>query len=487
MSSKSKWASDSDSDDNNDSSNKKTKIEIKESNNNSSSSSSNSSSSSSSSSSNSSSSITSFKRSINNKINDVNSINKKEQSSSPKLNINQLNNNKKNDIIETQQVNKLDLINNNNEIINSESDKTSIKKTISSTSISTVTDSPSKTEETTHKQPLIREHNALLHGCRSVDEYQRINYIDQGSYGMVFKAKCRKTNVLYALKQVKLTDRETSKGGFPITALRETNILLALNHPNIIRVKEMVVGSKMDKIYMVMDYSENDLKTCLSMSKQPFSTAEVKQLMRQLLSAVNHMHQNWYLHRDLKTSNLLYSNKGVLTVCDFGMARKYGQPLLPYTFEVVTLYYRSPELLLGEKIYSTPLDMWSVGCIFGEILKCGPLFCGEGEIDQLNKIFKILGAPNEDNWPGVSNLNNYNKISYRTPSKSKLYDLFQQKSFTDGVQLNETGFDLLSSLLILDPRYRKTCEDALNHKWLTEELPLPAAIDTMPKFQSRGD
>lgn len=129
----------------------------------------------------------------------------------------------------------------------------------------------------TQKEPVAtedRKHNPIFDGCRSVDSYQRINFIDQGTYGMVFKAKCRETGEMYALKQIKFGP-ETNKVGFPITALREINILLALQHPNIVRVKEMVVGSSIDKIYMVMEYCENDLKTCMKMSKQSFSTAEV--------------------------------------------------------------------------------------------------------------------------------------------------------------------------------------------------------------------
>jgi len=163
-------------------------------------------------------------------------------------------------------------------------------------------------------------YNPLFDGCRSVDCYQRLNFIDQGTYGMVFKAKCRDSHEIYALKQIKFGN-EISKMGFPITALREINILLSLNHPNIVKVKEMVIGSSIDKIYMVMEYCENDLKTCMKLAKQSFSTAEIKQLMIQLLSAISYMHERWYIHRDLKTSNLLYSNKGYLAVCDFGLAR----------------------------------------------------------------------------------------------------------------------------------------------------------------------
>ena len=148
----------------------------------------------------------------------------------------------------------------------------------------------------------------------------------------------------------------------------------------------MVVGSSTDKIFMVMELGDADMKTCMEMSSQvllssqvlhyiytiliyllfnqPFSTGEVKQLMLQFLSAVSHIHENWFIHRDLKTSNLLYSNSGKLSVCDFGMARKFGSPVLPYSPLVVTLWYRAPEILLGSSIYSTPADIWSVGCIF---------------------------------------------------------------------------------------------------------------------------
>lgn len=147
--------------------------------------------------------------------------------------------------------------------------------------------------------------NRLKPPCRSVECYDRLNFIDQGTYGMVFRARCRETGVVYALKQVKLS-AEAARTGFPITAFREINILLTLRHPNILQVREMVVGGTIDKIYMVMEYYENDLKAVMKMSRQSFSTAEVKRLMVQLLDALDYMHGRWFVHRDLKSSNLLY-------------------------------------------------------------------------------------------------------------------------------------------------------------------------------------
>lgn len=181
---------------------------------------------------------------------------------------------------------------------------------------------------------------------------------------------------------------EKEKEGFPITSLREINTLLKGQHPNIVTVREIVVGSNMDKIYIVMDYVEHDLKSLMETmrhKKQKFMPGEVKCLLNQLLQAVAHLHDNWILHRDLKTSNLLLSHKGILKVGDFGLAREYDSPLKAYTPIVVTLWYRAPELLLCTKEYSTPIDMWSVGCIFAELLLMNALFPGKSEVEQVNR------------------------------------------------------------------------------------------------------
>ncbi|KAF5270974.1 hypothetical protein FQA39_LY08277, partial [Lamprigera yunnana] len=144
-------------------------------------------------------------------------------------------------------------------------------------------------------------------------------------------------------------------------------------------------------IFIVMDYLEHDLKSLIEImrgKKQSFTAAEVKCLMKQLLCAIAYLHDNWILHRDLKTSNLLLSQNGILKVGDFGLAREYGSPLKVYTPIVVTLWYRAPELLLGIKPYSTTIDVWSVGCIFGELALMNAVFPGKSEIDELHRIFK---------------------------------------------------------------------------------------------------
>lgn len=177
----------------------------------------------------------------------------------------------------------------------------------------------------------------MLQGCRSVDEFERLNKIDEGTYGVVYRARDKKTGEIVALKKVKM---EKEREGFPLTSLREINILLSFHHPSIVDVKEVVVGSNLDSIFMVMEYMEHDLKGLMETMKQPFSQSEVKCLMLQLLEGIKYLHDNWVLHRDLKTSNLLLNNRGELKICDFGLARQYGSPLKPYTHLVVTLWYR---------------------------------------------------------------------------------------------------------------------------------------------------
>ncbi|KAK4283483.1 hypothetical protein QN277_000429 [Acacia crassicarpa] len=320
----------------------------------------------------------------------------------------------------------------------------------------------------------------MLQGCRSVDEFERLNKIDEGTYGVVYRAKDKKTGEIVALKKVKM---EKEKEGFPLTSLREINVLLSFHHPSIVDVKEVVVGSNLDSIFMVMEYMEHDLKGLMEAMKQPFSQSEVKCLMLQLLEGVKYLHDNWVLHRDLKTSNLLLNNRGELKICDFGLARQYGSPLKTYTHLVVTLWYRAPELLLGAKQYSTAIDMWSLGCIMAELLSKEPLFNGKTEFDQIDKIFRILGTPNEAIWPGFSKLPGV-KVNFVKHQYNLLRKKFPATSFTGSPVLSDSGFDLLNKLLTYDPEKRITAEEALNHEWF-REVPLPKSKEFMPTFPAR--
>lgn len=322
----------------------------------------------------------------------------------------------------------------------------------------------------------------MLFGSRSVNNFKKLNKINEGTYGIVYKAKDEKTLEIVALKKIKMKeDRFEEEYGFPLTSLREINILLSCNHPSIVNVKEVVVGGKNDNdVYMVMEHLEHDLRGIMDRKKEPFSTSEVKCLMMQLLEGLKYLHTNWIIHRDLKPSNLLMNNSGELKICDFGMARQYGSPIKPYTQMVVTQWYRPPELLLGAKEYSTAVDMWSVGCIMAELLSQKPLFPGKSELDQLQKIFAVLGTPSEAIWPGFSSFPNA-KAKFPTQPNNLLRKKFPAISFVGGQILSERGFDLLNSLLTLDPEKRLTVEEALNHGWF-HEVPLPKSKDFMPTF-----
>ncbi|XP_043917691.1 cyclin-dependent kinase 11A [Protopterus annectens] len=315
-----------------------------------------------------------------------------------------------------------------------------------------------------------------LQGCRSVEEFQCLNRIEEGTYGVVYRAKDKKTDEIVALKRLKM---EKEKEGFPITSLREINTILKAQHPNIVTVREIVVGSNMDKIYIVMNYVEHDLKSLMETMKQPFLPGEVKTLMIQLLRGVRHLHDNWILHRDLKTSNLLFSHSGILKIGDFGLAREYGSPLKPYTPVVVTLWYRAPELLLGAKEYSTAIDLWSVGCIFGELLTQKPLFPGKSEIDQINKIFKDLGTPSEKIWPGYNELPAVKKMTFTEYPFNNLRKRF-------GALLSDQGFDLMNKFLTYCPAKRISAEEALKHEYF-QETPLPIDPSMFPTWPAKSE
>merc|ERR1711962_364540 len=319
-----------------------------------------------------------------------------------------------------------------------------------------------------------------VHGCRSVAEFQCINRIEEGTYGVVYRARDKRTKEIVALKKLKM---EREKEGFPITSLREINTLLIAQHVNVVTVREIVVGSNMDQIFIVMDFVQHDLKGLMETMRkknQVFLPGEVKCLMQQLLRAIHHLHDNWILHRDLKASNLLLSHNGILKVGDFGLAREYGSPLKNYTAVVVTLWYRAPELLLGIKQYSTHIDVWSIGCIFGELLLMEPLFPGKSEVDELNRIFKLLGTPSEKVWPGYKDLPGVQKMKFVDNPVSHLREKFPER------MLSDHGLGLLKHLLTYDPKKRVTCEGAIRAEYFRED-PRPIDPSMFPTWPAKSE
>ncbi|CAH1640576.1 unnamed protein product [Spodoptera littoralis] len=302
---------------------------------------------------------------------------------------------------------------------------------------------------------------------RSLDEFQYLNKIAEGTYGAVFRARDEKKNEVVALKQI-LTDNYNE--GLYIAAMRELKILLKIQHPNIVAGREIVVGTDIEDVFVVMEYVPHDLRSYMDTMRkegQIFSPNHVKCLMTQLLCAVQHLHQNWILHRDLKLSNILLSYKGVLKLADFGLAREYELPPRQYTPGIVTIWYRAPELLLLSDEYSTPIDMWSVGCIFAELITMRPLFPGRSEMDQINKIFEGLGTPTDATWPGFSELP-VDSITFKKHPTGGLREKINSNL------LSEDGMSLLQDFLLYDPARRMTADAALDHAYFKEQ---PLAIE----------
>ncbi|KAL3467079.1 Pkinase-domain-containing protein [Aspergillus heterothallicus] len=319
--------------------------------------------------------------------------------------------------------------------------------------------------------------------CRHVDNFERLNHIEEGSYGWVSRAKEITTGEIVALKKLKL---DNSPDGFPVTGLREIQTLIEARHQNVVYLREVVMGNRMDEVYLVMDFLEHDLKTLLDDMREPFLQSEIKTLLLQFISGLDFLHSQWIMHRDLKTSNLLMNNRGELKIADFGMARYYGDPPPKLTQLVVTLWYRSPELLLGAETYGPEIDMWSLGCIFGELLTKEPLLQGKNEVDQVSKIFALTGPPTSQTWPGFRSLPNAKSLrlpsTYSSTQTGATPPILPRAKFPF---LTNAGLQLISSLLALNPTSRPTAAECLKHPYFRED-PRPKPKEMFPTFPSKA-
>ncbi|KHN86651.1 Cyclin-dependent kinase 12 [Toxocara canis] len=318
-------------------------------------------------------------------------------------------------------------------------------------------------------------------GCSTVEKYDIKVQVGEGTYGQVYKAVDKFTGEIVALKKVRL---ENEKEGFPITAVREIKILRQLNHRNVVRLIDIVTDKqtaadfRRDKgaFYLVFEYLDHDLMGLLESQFVDFTDDQIASFTKQLLSGLEYCHSVGFLHRDIKCSNILLNNRGEIKLADFGLARLYDEEQdRPYTNRVITLWYRPPELLLGEERYSTAVDVWSVGCILGELYTKKPIFQGNSEMMQLEVISRICGTPSPENWPDVINLPLY--CSYR-PKRTYTRTLRETFGF-----LRDAPLDLLDRLLELDPRKRITARQALQHPWLRELDPNAIESPKLPDWQ----
>jgi len=292
---------------------------------------------------------------------------------------------------------------------------------------------------------------------KRLSKYAKLEKIGEGTYGLVYKARDKVTNQLVALKKIRL---ESEDEGTPSTAVREISILKQLQHPNIVQLIEVIHTET--SLTLVFEYLDQDLKNYLdACGEKGIDDYTIKSFLFQLLQGIGYCHKHRVLHRDLKPQNLLINMEGELKLADFGLARGFGIPVKKYTHEVVTLWYRPPDVLMGSTKYSTQVDIWGVGCIFAEMVTGRPLFCGSSDQDQLVKIFKIMGTPTRSEWPAMADLPEYKNV--------ETYPRYEGKKLKAVLpRLSKTGLDLIERMLQADPQKRITAKDAMRHPYFAD-------------------
>ncbi|KAL8475752.1 hypothetical protein ACS0TY_028422 [Phlomoides rotata] len=302
------------------------------------------------------------------------------------------------------------------------------------------------------------------------DAYERLDKIGQGTYSNVYRARDLKTGNTVAVKKVRFDNFHPESVKF---MAREILILRKLNHPNIMKLEGIITSRLSCTVYLVFEYMEHDLAGLLSCPQVKFTDSQIKCLMKQLLSGLGHCHSRGIMHRDIKCSNILVNNEGVLKIADFGLAYftkpKDQQPL---TSRVVTLWYRPPELLLGSTSYCETVDLWSAGCVFAELFIGRPILKGRNEVEQLHKIFKLCGSPSDDYWK-TSKLPLATMFKPQQPYESTLVE--RCKEFPKGAVC------LIEMLLSVEPHKRGSASSALDSEYFNTK-PYACEPSSMPKF-----
>ncbi|KAL3835364.1 hypothetical protein ACJIZ3_010100 [Penstemon smallii] len=305
---------------------------------------------------------------------------------------------------------------------------------------------------------------------RRANTFEKLDKIGQGTYSNVYKARDLMTGKVVALKKVRFDNVEPETVKF---MAREILILRRLNHPNVIKLEGLVISRMSSSLYLVFEYMEHDLAGLAAVQTVKFTEPQVKCYMKQLLSGLEHCHNNGVLHRDIKCSNLLIDNEGNLKIADFGLASFFDpQHRKPMTSRVVTLWYRPPELLLGATFYGVGVDLWSAGCILAELLVGKPILRGRTEIEQLHKIFKLCGSPTEEYWK-KSRFPNATLYKPQQPYKRCIVESFKDSP--------SSSLALIETLLKIDPDARGNATAALNSEFFTNE-PYACEPSSLPKF-----
>lgn len=302
-------------------------------------------------------------------------------------------------------------------------------------------------------------------------QYTKEKKVGEGTYAVVYLGKHVRQNRDIAIKEIKTG---LFKDGLDMSALREVKYLQELRHINVIELVD--VFSSSNNLNLVLEFLPWDLEVLIKDQSITFKPADIKSWLLMTLRGIHHCHRNFILHRDLKPNNLLIAPDGQLKIADFGLARSLGNANEDLSSNVVTRWYRAPELLFGAKHYTTSIDVWSVGIIFAELMLRTPYLPGKDDIDQLDVTFRALGTPTEHNWPNVSSLPLYNALKvYPEPSRQELRNRFSAAT--------EKALNLLIHMTQLDPSKRCDLTQALLHDYFIE-LPKPTRPSELPKKQA---
>ncbi|QPG74741.1 hypothetical protein FOA43_002074 [Brettanomyces nanus] len=321
-----------------------------------------------------------------------------------------------------------------------------------------------------------------------LEDYEIMQQLGKGTFGLVSKARQRSTSKLVALKKFIVHDR---KDGFPITSFREITIMKKLHHLNVLQLIDMVhertsTSKAIGFFYTVTPYISSDLNGLLNNPRVVLTVPQIKCIMKQVLQGINYVHGQNYLHRDIKTANILLDFFGVVKLADFGLARVYhgippvnaqsppGGGIYEYTSLVVTRWYRPPELLLGDRKYTTAVDMWGIGCVLGEMYKKKPILEGDSDLDQADRIFRLVGAPTEESFP------HYREINRNEVNLEVSYERTLEEEYSG--LMDKDSLSLFAGLVELDPEKRFNAQKALNSSFFSME-PLPCKPEELPKFE----
>ncbi|XP_036884559.1 cyclin-dependent kinase 16-like [Sturnira hondurensis] len=312
-------------------------------------------------------------------------------------------------------------------------------------------------------------------GLRRLETYVKLDKLGEGTQATIYKGKNKLTHDLVALKEIRLEKEE----GLPCTAIWEMSLLKDLKHANIVTLLDIIHME--NSLTLVFEYLDKDLQRYLDDCGAIINMHNVKLFLFQLLRGLAYCHRKKVLHRDLNPRNLLINRRGELKLADFGLARTKSVLTKTYSNEVATLWYRPPDLLLGSSHYSTHIDMWGVGCIFYEMATGQPLFPGSTVEEQLHVIFRILGTPTEETWPGILSNADFKAHNYPRYCAEALW--------SHAPRLDSDGADLLTKLLQFEGRNRLSAEDAMKHPFFlslgeqVHELPDTTSIFALTEIE----